>query len=181
MNAAIKAIHQRGSLEVTMSEIAGFAGVSPALAHHYFGGKDQLIVATMRHLLTELRKASIEQLRAATSPRERVSAVISSCFGPEQFEKETVSTWLTFYHYAQSSDPAARLLKVYFSRLNSNFAASLREIVSPATALDIAEGAAALIDGIYLRQALRGATPSRRRAIDLVEAYIDNRLDRLAD
>ncbi len=64
VSAAIKAIHQRGSLDVTMSEIAGFAGVSPALAHHYFGGKDQLIVASMRHLLSELRAAVVPALRA---------------------------------------------------------------------------------------------------------------------
>lgn len=181
MNAAIKAIHRRGSLDVTMSEIAGFAGVSPALAHHYFGGKDQLIVATMRHLLSELRRDTVTRLKAARSPRARISAVITTCFGPEQFEPRIVTTWLTFYHYAQSSDAAARLLKVYFRRLNSNLAAALRELAPEATALDIAEGAAALIDGLYLRQGMRTAAPPRERAIELVEAYIDNRLDWPAD
>lgn len=34
IDAAILAIGERGSLDVTMSEIAGRAGVSPALAHH---------------------------------------------------------------------------------------------------------------------------------------------------
>jgi TetR/AcrR family transcriptional repressor of bet genes len=176
MNAAIKAIHRRGSLEVTMSEIASHAGVSPALAHHYFGGKDQLIVATMRHLLSELRKKTIDELHKARSPRQRVSAVIAACFSPEQFEQETVTTWLTFYHYAQSSDAAARLLSVYFRRLNSNLAAALRELVATQHAGEIAEGAAALIDGLYLRQGMKHAPPSPDSAIRQVETYIDNAL-----
>src|SRR4051812_6007009 len=54
ISAAIEAIHARGMGQVTMSEIARRAGVSAALAHHYFGGKDQLLLATMRHLLGEL-------------------------------------------------------------------------------------------------------------------------------
>ena len=176
MNAAIKAIHQRGSLEVTMSEIASHAGVSPALAHHYFGGKEQLIVATMRHLLSELRRAAIVELHTARDPRERISAIVNACFSPEQFEMETISTWLTFYHHAQSSDPAARLLRVYFRRLHSNLAAALRDLLPPQQASAVAEGAAALIDGLYLRQGMKHAPPTPQSAIDQVERYIDNAL-----
>ena len=54
IDATISAIGERGSLDVTMSEIAGRAGVSSALAHHYFGAKDELLLATMRHILAEL-------------------------------------------------------------------------------------------------------------------------------
>ncbi|TIT75882.1 MAG: TetR family transcriptional regulator, partial [Mesorhizobium sp.] len=54
IDATISAIGERGSLDVTMSEIAGRAGVSSALAHHYFGAKDELLFATMRHILAEL-------------------------------------------------------------------------------------------------------------------------------
>lgn len=181
MNAAIKAIHQRGSLDVTMSEIAGYAGVSPALAHHYFGGKDQLIVATMRYLLAELHKDTLARLREAGLPRARISAIVAACFGPEQFERETVSTWLTFYHYAQSSEPAARLLRVYFNRLNSNLAAELRQLTSAENARDMAQTIAALIDGLYLRQGLGDQAPSRRRVVELVEAHVDTHLAGAAD
>ena len=54
IDATISAIGERGSLDVTMSDIAGRAGVSSALAHHYFGAKDDLLQATMRHLLADL-------------------------------------------------------------------------------------------------------------------------------
>ncbi len=181
VSAAIKAIHQRGSLDVTMSEIAGFAGVSPALAHHYFGGKDQLIVASMRHLLSELRAAVVPALSMAKTPRERISAVINTSFAPEQFDEKTVSAWLTFYHYAQSSDDAARLLTVYFGRLKSNLAHALRQMVTPGQAMMVAAGAAALIDGLYLRYGLKTGAPPRDHARQLVENYIDDALAAAAE
>ena len=74
IDATISAIGERGSLDVTMSEIAGRAGVSSALAHHYFGAKDELLQATMRHLLAELGGDTRTALRA---PRRRPGA----CFG----------------------------------------------------------------------------------------------------
>ena len=65
IDATISAIGERGSLDVTMSEIAGRAGVSSALAHHYFGAKDELLQATMRHLLAELNADTRQALATA--------------------------------------------------------------------------------------------------------------------
>ena len=48
IGAAIESIHAQGMAQVTMGDIARRAGVSAGLAHHYFGGKDQLLSATMR-------------------------------------------------------------------------------------------------------------------------------------
>ena len=69
IDATISAIGARGSLDVTMSEIAGRAGVSSALAHHYFGAKDELLQATMRHLLAELGGDTRTALRVAAQAR----------------------------------------------------------------------------------------------------------------
>src|SRR5687767_13305408 len=96
ISAAIEAIHDRGMGQVTMGEIARRAGVSPALAHHYFGGKDQLLLATMRHLLAELGEEIQSRLAAAQSPRERISAVIRGNFAAAQFRPAVISAWLAF-------------------------------------------------------------------------------------
>ena len=69
IGAALREISDHGSLEVTVAQIAGRAGVSPALAHHYFGGKDDLILATMRHLLAEFRAGLVE--RGSPAPTAR--------------------------------------------------------------------------------------------------------------
>src|SRR3954463_12423438 len=94
ISAAIDAIHDRGMGQVTMGEIARRAGVSAALAHHYFGGKDQLLLATMRHLLSELGEEVQARLATATTPQERISAVIRGNFAEAQFRPAVISSWL---------------------------------------------------------------------------------------
>ena len=76
VDATLRAVGGHGSLTVTMSEIARHAGVSPALAHHYFGSKEQLVIETIRSLLRTLRADAVAALKAASTPRERLSAVI---------------------------------------------------------------------------------------------------------
>lgn len=172
IEAAIAAIQARGSLDVTMSDIARRAGVSQGLAHHYFGSKEELIVSAMRYLLTEFGQSVRVRLSAARTPRERISAIIEASLASEQFQPGTVSAWLVFYNHAQSSSAARRLLNVYHKRLNSNLISALKPIAGP-LAPEIAEGVASLIDGLYIREALspQGRLPIEPRA--LVERYID--------
>ena len=49
LQATIAEIGARGSLDVTVGQIARRAGMSSALAHHYFGGKVQIFIAAMRY------------------------------------------------------------------------------------------------------------------------------------
>lgn len=178
IGAAIEAIHARGSLDVTVAQIARRAGVSPALAHHYFGAKDDLLLAAMRHLLRELGREVASRLRGVEDGRERLRRVVAANFAPAQFRPQTVSAWLAFYVMAQGSPAAARLLRVYARRLHANLAEALRRLVPRARAEQVAEGAAALIDGLYIRRALRDGPPDRLSAIALVEDYLDAQLAR---
>ena len=180
VDAALKAIGDHGSLSVTMSEIARQAGVSPALAHHYFGSKEQLLIATMRSLLRQLHEDAVLALARAETPRERLSAVVRVSFNASQFTAETIAAWLAFYVEAQRSEETRRLLTIYSRRLNSNLVSALRALVPAREAVRIAEGTAALIDGLYIRQGLR-ETPARIQAsIDLTEDYLNSQLERVA-
>ncbi len=176
IEAAVETIGERGNLDVTMSEIARSAGVSPALAHHYFGGKDRLFLATMRHLLAEFGAGIRAGLAESKTPRERVSAVVARSFAPEQFRTATIAAWLAFYVRAQSDPEARRLLAVYARRLHSNLVAALAEIVGRTDGVRIAEGIAAMIDGLYIRRALKDGPPDRASAIALLEDYVDTQL-----
>jgi TetR/AcrR family transcriptional repressor of bet genes len=176
ISAAIDAIHENGMGQVTMGEIARRAGVSPALAHHYFGGKDQLLLATMRHLLTELGEEIQARLGEAKTPRERIAAVIRGNFAPGQFRPAVISAWLAFYVQAQSDPDARRLLRVYRRRLESNLLHPLRELTTREQSVRIAETAAALIDGLWIRRSLSDANPDSDGAADLVEHTIANAL-----
>ena len=52
VKATITEIGRAGSLDVTVSQIAKRAGMSSALAHHYFGSKEEIFLAAMRHILS---------------------------------------------------------------------------------------------------------------------------------
>lgn len=176
IDAAISAVGERGSLNVTVSEIAGRAGVSSALAHHYFGPKEELLQATMRQLLDDLGTDLGKALAKASTPRQRIAAVIAVNFNAAQFREETVHAWLAFYVEAQNSLPLRRLLRVYARRLHSNLMSGLAPLVGRAEAARMAEAIAALIDGLYIRRALRDGLPNPASAAALVQDYVDAKL-----
>lgn len=175
IDATIDAIGERGTLGVTMSEIAGRAGVSSALAHHYFGAKEDLLQATMRHILSELGQDCREALRDAESGMDRVRAVIAVNFSDKQFRPEIIAAWLAFYVEAQRSAPLRRLLRIYAHRLHSNLMSGLVHVAPAPQAALIAEGIAALIDGLYIRRALKEGAPDATSAIALVEDYLTHK------
>ena len=176
--ATIAAIDDVGSLEVTVANIAERAGISPALIHHYFRTKDDLLIAAMRHLLRQYRQEIASRLGAAGSARARITAVIAGSFGPSQFSQESISAWLVFYLYARRSSEAARLLRIYFRRLDTNLVSALRPLVGTPRAVRIAAGAGAMIDGVWLRQALTPLIqPDPDSAARMVERYIDAELN----
>ncbi len=176
VDAALSVIGDRGSLTVTMSEIARRAGVSPALAHHYFGSKDRLLIETIRFLLRQLRDDSVKALKRADTPRARLSAIIRVNFQADQFAPETIAAWLAFYAEAQRSEETRRFLVIYARRLRSNLLADLKRLCPADAAERIAEGAAAMIDGLYIRQSLRSVPVSIEASISLTEDYISSAL-----
>ncbi|MTI44510.1 TetR family transcriptional regulator [Roseibium hamelinense] len=176
ISATVDAIHESGYCDVTISKIAKRAGVSGGLAHHYFGSKDQLLAATMRHLLKDLGTGLRKRLREAETPRARISAIIDGNFSPEQFRPATIAAWLAFYVQSRTNDSNDRLLQIYAARLASNLTFNLRHFMPQGEAMRIAEGTASMIDGVWIRQALRNSPVDREAAICLVEDYVETQI-----
>lgn len=171
VNATIAEIGRQGSLDVTMGQIARAAGVSSALAHHYFGSKDELLLSAMRAILAEFGAEARAGLRGLTDPQARLEAIVRASFGGRNFSPEVVAAWLTFYVMAQQSPEAARLLRVYQRRLVSNLTHALRPLCADPSS--VAQTAAALIDGLYIRHALSDAgAPDAASAAACVMTYL---------
>jgi TetR/AcrR family transcriptional repressor of bet genes len=156
VQATIHEIGRAQSLDVTVGQIAKTAGMSTALAHHYFGGKNQIFLAAMRHILAEYGTVVRGHLANATTPRARAEAIITASFDPTCFAPATVAAWMTLYAAAPTQPETKRLLVIYQSRLRSNLTHALRQMGPNAE--DHAEVIAALIDGLYLRAALSDAS-----------------------
>ncbi|MFN0114893.1 MAG: choline-responsive transcriptional repressor BetI [Paracoccaceae bacterium] len=175
VRATIAEIGRIGTLDVTVAQIARRAGMSPALAHHYFGSKEQIFLAAMRHVMAIYGAEVRGALAAATSARNRVEGIVRASFSTGSFRRDSVSAWLNFYVLAQTNPEARRLLQVYQRRLRSNLVDALRRLLG-GRAADVAGRVGAMIDGVYIREALRGDTPDGARAASEVLGYLEREL-----
>ncbi|MEQ5871400.1 transcriptional regulator BetI [Sagittula sp. NFXS13] len=175
IEATVHEIGEAGTLNVTVSRIAKRAGVSSGLAFHYFGDKEHLFLAAMRHILTIYGAEVRGALLTAQTPRHRVEAMIRASFSTTNFRQEVISAWLNFYVLAQSSDAAKRLLAVYHRRLHSNLVHDLRPLVGD-QAEGVAERIAGLIDGLYLRSAIIPQALHGHDAAEHVLAALDKEI-----
>ncbi|MBD0866282.1 MAG: transcriptional regulator BetI [Rhodobacteraceae bacterium] len=151
IKAAIAEIGRVGSLDVTVSQIARRVGVSSALAHHYMGGKTQIFLAAMRHILSKYG-AEVRRELATAKPDERAEAIIRASYSAASFEPEAIGAWMTFYVLAQTEPEALRLWRVYQCRARSNLTHALRPVC--ARPVSAADTLVVLTDGLYIRAAL---------------------------
>ena len=165
VKATISEIGRTGSLDVTVSQIAKRAGMSSALAHHYFGSKEDMFLAAMRHIMTIYGAEVRGALGVAQTPMARIDAIVVASFSAANFRREAVGAWLNFWVLAQTVPEAKRLLAVYQKRLRSNLLAGLRPLAGDRAGA-IADGLGALIDGLYLREVLKTGAPDEAEAVD---------------
>ena len=175
IDAAIAEIGAAGSLDVTVGQIARRAGVSSGLAHHYFGGKEDILLAAMRHVMRQYAREVRFGLASAKTPMARLEAIVRGSFAPSNFQVDTIAAWLNFYVLALSSEPARRLHRIYAKRLRSNLRHALRPLVAD-EADEVALQTAALIDGLYLHQGLAIQAPESALAIGHVMSQLQNRI-----
>ncbi|MGB3317386.1 MAG: transcriptional regulator BetI [Albidovulum sp.] len=175
VKATITEIGRVGSLDVTVSQIAKRAGMSSALAHHYFGSKEQIFLAAMRHVMTLYGAEVRGALAAADDPRGRINGIIRASFTTSNFRREVIGAWLNFYVLAQQQEEAARLLGIYQRRMQSNLVHALKPLIGDRAGA-LAVGIGAMIDGVYIREALKHGTPDGLAAAAIVTDYLDGEL-----
>ncbi|OPX57009.1 transcriptional regulator, TetR family [Oceanospirillum multiglobuliferum] len=178
IDATMKAINDVGLHKASVAMIGAYAGVSPAIINHYFGGKDGLLEATMRSVLQDLAKAI--QSRLAETDRssvvKRIVAVVDGNFDPKQLDSKVVKTWLTFWSYAMHKPQLHRLQRVNEKRLLSYLRYELKQVMPHDEAVFVAQGVAALIDGIWLRGALSPHGIDQALAQALILDYLRQRI-----
>ncbi len=177
VEATVEAMADVGFAAASLSEIAGRAGFAPSLVSHYFGDKDGLLEATLRHLASRVSDAVLIRLRDAATPRERIQAVIDANLAPEEFDQRSGSVWLAFWGQVLHSTRLRRIQRVYQQRMLSNLRHDLRHLVVDEDAERIALAIAAVIDGLWLRSTLSqtvetDSEAARRMATDFADREI---------
>jgi transcriptional repressor BetI len=172
IEATVGAIGELGFNATTIAEIARRAQVSTGLVSFYFGDKDGLLEATLRHLARQLSRSVAVRLREADTPRGRVQAVIDANLEASQFARQIGMVWLAFWGQVPHSPRFARVQRAYQRRIASNLAHALRPAMGRERALAVAESTAAMIDGLWLRATL-ARDPDGSNARRVAAAYVD--------
>ena len=177
IEVTIDSLAELGYVGTTLAQIAGRAGVSPGLVAHYFGDKDGLLDAAFRSLTRRVGDQVRARLRQVSTPRARIQAIIDANLAPEEFDQRTGTAWLAFWGQVLQVQSLRRVQSVYQRRTLSNLRSSLKKLVPPDEAHNLAAMIAAMIDGVWLRAALSGwreADSESARA--LLTEFVDGRL-----
>jgi TetR/AcrR family transcriptional regulator, transcriptional repressor of bet genes len=174
IDATLLTIDQAGLAGATLASVAQRASISTGIVSHYFGDKDGLLEATMRHVLRDLWQATSRRRRAAKAdPRSKLRAVVAANFDAEQTSAPVMKTWLAFWSESMHKPQLRRLQYVNTRRLNSNLCADFSKALPRQAARRAASGLAALIDGLWLRGALSGEPFDTKAALRVANEYID--------
>ncbi|WP_417317246.1 choline-responsive transcriptional repressor BetI [Emcibacter sp.] len=176
IKATIKTINKYGYADTTVSRIAKTAGLSVGIISHYFGGKDGLLEATMQHLLFSLHRELADNLREASSPEERLEAMIETILGPDQSQSEVVTAWLAFWAQVPFSGSLQRIQNIYSRRMLSNTRHVLKQLGVHKRVDILAELIAAFIDGYWLRSVLSHQATDPTEARNMVHHMIHSHL-----
>jgi TetR/AcrR family transcriptional repressor of bet genes len=154
IDATIESVAGLGLQATTINSISKKAGLSSGIISHYFAGKQGLIEATVRYLLTSLKHELFERLTHTTTPQQRLMLIIEANFARLHLRSDTTKTWLSFWAQSMHDVELHRLQNVNSRRLFSNLASSFKQLMSDDDAKLAAELTAATIDGLWLRAVL---------------------------
>lgn len=174
INATLKVIEEHGFQGATIGKIASASELSVGIVSHYFGGKQGLLEATMRYLLSCLQQ-DVSSLMAGrpNTPRECLMAIVDANFSGVQTHAQSAKTWLAFWTQAMHSPDLMRLQRINERRLLSNLIFHLRQLMPTGQAQATAQTIAALIDGFWLRAAMSEGRIEPDQAVALCKTYID--------
>lgn len=156
VRAAYRLIGERGVHRVSLEEIAAAAGVSKGLVLYHFKSRENLVLATMEWVLTEVAARIRTAVAAAPTPAGKVEAMVDVIFAGAEANRRFYLTYLDLVEHA------ARVPR--FSSLSASF----RAIVDTAYAAIVEAGVArgefevddvdeaagvlkAVVDGLFLQ------------------------------
>lgn len=157
IEATLQSIEANGFQGTTILTISRLAGMSSGIISHYFGGKQGVIEAAVRHLLDQLKQGLLNRIEKADnpSPMERLMMIVETNFSGFQQSSPATTTWLSFWGQATHNKGLARLQAVNSKRLESNLRYSFRQLIHDQDkAAEFARMTAAMIDGMWLRSTL---------------------------
>ena len=156
IDATLESVAAHGLPNTTIMTISRIAGMSSGIISHYFGGKQELIEATVKYLLDQLQQSLLENVPENSSDhRIRLMFVVEANFNKFQRSSLVTKTWISFWASSMHDPALARLQSINIRRLESNLRFSFKKLnFDEVQAEQAAKQTSAMIDGFWLRSAL---------------------------
>jgi len=151
--AALRVIETFGVKGATVQRVSEEAGISHGLVHYHYKTKADLLEAAVKLTNLLITEEVLSRLKTATTPRERICAVLDANFSPAVFSKETAQAWASCSGEAAFNPKFARIMNMIERRLTSNLAHDLRKIMPTEEAYRIARILTVMSDGVWLHAA----------------------------
>lgn len=179
---AYRVMSERGVDRVSLQEVADQAEVSKGLILYHFGSKENLVLTTMRWVLTRVEQRIRAAIGHAERPEERIAAMIDAIFVDPEANRRFYLAYLELLDHAARFAPFSRLHATFQSIVNELYAQVVREGVEAGmfTVDDVDESGAvlrALIDGLFLQWLLEDDWKGtharyRERTLAAILAYL---------
>ncbi|AUW42226.1 transcriptional regulator BetI [Rhizobium brockwellii] len=176
--AAFEVLQQEGMAGATLEKVAAHAGASKGIVLHYFRSKQELFEHAMREANLSLSEAVNARLKQATTPCERLEAIIEGNFEERFFRPSICHAWLSLCAEVPREPQLARIQKVIHARMRSNLMSALVHLLPRAECEAVALAITALIDGLWLRAGLQSEGLTRDIALNQMREYLKYRIPR---
>ncbi|MFO1088514.1 MAG: transcriptional regulator BetI [Hyphomicrobiales bacterium] len=180
IEAAYSVFVTDGLDRMTMARIGERAGMSRGIVNYYFKSKTDLLAAVMRKSMFIVFADTAKFLREATTPRERLSAVVRANLIPNGFTQDAARAWFSFYSLLGNEPEFDRMQTIFDVRTLNNYRHALRALVPPEEVDRVAVTIATLVDGLWVRQTRVGRPMTMDAAIAVVEGAVDAEIARAA-
>jgi len=175
-HAAYQVLQTEGMAGATIEKVAQKAGASKGIVLHYFKTKKRLFEDTMRHANVLVRNEVVRRMQQASSPDQRLWAIIEGNFSVEFFTPAICHAWLALCAEVPREPQLARIQRVVHARMRSNLLSALTALVPVDECETVALGISTLIDGLWLRLGLRSGGASAPDALAHMADYLAHRI-----
>lgn len=182
--ATLESISEHGLESATVRDIAARAGVTGGLIRHYFAGKEEMVQAAYREMLSGMTGTAVSAMAdAGDDPRRRLHDFIIANVSPPIADPKALSLWAAFIGRVRSDEELARIHRenylVFIGLLEELVGAVLTAYRHKAPFSDkrhLAVAINGLIDGLWLENSLASDLFDEGRladiALDAVEAML---------
>lgn len=176
IDATISTLHLSKLSDPTLAEISKRAGLSTSIVNHYFKSKKKLLEATMRELASGFIGEVALRTSAASTPLERINAVIDGNLASSQCVPEVMSAWLWFWARVPVCKEYAEIQHACDQHVENELRIAVKELVSDEEVEDVVQGIVAIMYGLWLRYThnpkLINVEKARRITKDLVACRV---------